>query len=350
MIAHSAKIIPLGTKILAFLIFLTLAGLFGWGCADDKKRGPDTSGIQPGLEVLRFEKDFFEADSNNLLADLPELKKKYSAFWDVFFYRILAEMPSRDTFPDSFYLDIHANPFLREVLDSVLLAYPDLSWISREMDQVMVNYRYFFRDTMPKTLISFISEYGVGACTIGADTLGIGLDMYLGSQYGGYNPQVFPAYIRAVMNRSYIVPHLAKVLAQQAVGDVTGDRMIDHLFRNGKVLYIMDQLLPGVPDSIKMEYTSRQMQWVRENETQIWSSFLTRDLLYSTRSQDYQKLVGPSPNAPHMPPEAPGQTANWIGWQIVKAYMKRYPRTTLPELAAMQNPQEFLETSRYRPR
>jgi hypothetical protein len=51
-----------------------------------------------------------------------------------------------------------------------------------------------------------------------------------------------------------------------------------------------------------------------------------------------------------MPEEAPGRTANWIGWQIVKSFMARQPETTMEELIALKDAQQLLDLARYKPR
>jgi hypothetical protein len=50
-----------------------------------------------------------------------------------------------------------------------------------------------------------------------------------------------------------------------------------------------------------------------------------------------------------MPRESPGKAANWIGWQIVKAYMERHPNTSFQQLLAIESPQMILDGSNYRP-
>jgi hypothetical protein len=50
-----------------------------------------------------------------------------------------------------------------------------------------------------------------------------------------------------------------------------------------------------------------------------------------------------------MPKAAPGRTANWLGWQMVKSYMKRFPETTFEELINMQDSQALMDQSRYKP-
>jgi len=61
-------------------------------------------------------------------------------------------------------------------------------------------------------------------------------------------------------------------------------------------------------------------------------------------------LVDHSPNSPGMPSDAPGRTANWTGWQIVKAYMKRNPKITLSQLIEETDAQQILTKAKYKPR
>ena len=122
------------------------------------------------------------------------------------------------------------------------------------------------------------------------------------------------------------------------------------MIHNGKKLYALDLLLPYTPDSVKLEVTPAQVSWLEDNELEMWAHLLKEELLYSSNWQDIRKLVDYSPHSPGMPPEAPGRSANWIGWQIVKAYMGKHPETSLPQLFALQDAQALLDESRYKPR
>jgi hypothetical protein len=98
-----------------------------------------------------------------------------------------------------------------------------------------------------------------------------------------------------------------------------------------------------------MELPAVQTQWLQENERDIWAFFLSEDLLYSEDWQKIRKYVEYSPSSPGMPPEAPGRTGTWIGWQIVRSYMKNQPETSLTDLLAQKDSQKFLQMSRYKP-
>jgi hypothetical protein len=315
-------------------------------CKSDYRSKPDVSAQKVDLQILRFENDYYGSE----IADLNLLKAKYPLFYDIYFGTIMAEFELDVALSDEDIEDLRQNPFLLELLDSCKIKFPSLEPVEKELIQALALYQHYTGDTMPKTLVTFISEYGLGAATFGDDTLGVGLDMYLGEGFSGYDPTVFPTFIRSQMKPDFIVPHVIKALCQNLIAYSPGIRMLDVMIYNGKVLYLMDLLMPDLQENMKMEYSDEQMSWVRDNEVQIWSHFINRDLLYSTRRQDYQKLVGPSPNAPNMPPEAPGQTANYIGWKIVNAYMKKNQEVSLREMLNDEDAQKILELSKYRPR
>ena len=81
----------------------------------------------------------------------------------------------------------------------------------------------------------------------------------------------------------------------------------------------------------------------------MWAYFLDENLLYSTEWQKVRKYVDYSPSSPGMPPEAPGRTANWIGWKIIESFMKRNPEVSMQELVGMMDAQELLDRSKYKP-
>ena len=141
-----------------------------------------------------------------------------------------------------------------------------------------------------------------------------------------------------------------EVLVADNLGPVTGNRMLDHIIHNGKKLYILDRLLPETPDTVIMEYTKDQLNWVAENESNIWTYFTSEELFYEIDFNKFQKYTNPSPHSPGMPPEAPGRTGNWLGWQIVERYMAENPEADIGNLIENRDAQGILEQSRYKPR
>jgi hypothetical protein len=186
---------------------------------------------------------------------------------------------------------------------------------------------------------------------LGRDTIGIGLDFFLGAQHADYQyiENLRYEYVRRTLTPEHLVNKTMRFLVQSISPEASGNRLIDIMIYNGKQLYILDQLMPYAPDSIKLGYTAAQTQWCKENEAGIWGSFLKENVVYETNFKKIAKLVTPSPNSPGMPQEAPGETGNFIGLQIVKQFMKRNPNTSLTQLLAIRDGQQILDKSKYKP-
>jgi hypothetical protein len=89
---------------------------------------------------------------------------------------------------------------------------------------------------------------------------------------------------------------------------------------------------------------------LENNELEMWAHYLDKELLYETNPGLIGKHVGPSPNAPGMPPEAPGGNANWVGMNIVEQYMERRPDLSLQDLIDEKDSQRILTESKYKPK
>ena len=330
-----------GTWLAFIIVILTSSCVF-----DKGKNIPDVSNIEVDIKIQRFEKDLMNIDTNNVFAETNALIEKYPVFMkEIYLPKILPAL--QDTNMMAMFVK---SPGIQKLYDTCIIVYDDISAIENEFSQAFRFYKYYFPDRSIPKIVSFISEYSIGTFTYDQDILGVGWDFFLGADYPYYNPSFFPKYIKRTMNKDHLVAKSIEAVATDLVGKAEGEKLLDLMITNGKILYIMDQLLPYAPDSVKLAYTPDQVQWCEANELAMWSHFLSEDLLYSAKRKDIRKLVEHSPNSPGMPDEAPGRTANWLGWQIVKSFMQRNPETSLEDLIALKDAQKILDMARYKPR
>jgi hypothetical protein len=330
------------------VFFLTTLLACGSG---NNRNSPDVSAIKVAVNIQRFDRDLFALDTSNLEAGMLKLRQQYPALWQLFAENIIHDQTNPAETPEQAVSGFIKVREVRALYDTVQEVYGDLRWLEKDLSQMFRYYKFYFPQKPVPQVATIVSEYAVDVFTYGDSLCGIGLDLFLGENYPAYNPEIFPAYIRRQFQREYISTRLAKALAQNVFGEIPpGNRLLDMMLYNGKMLYIVDCLLPEVADSMKMGYTQAQIEGCVANEAAVWARLLTQNLLYSSDFEDFKKLVTPSPNAPVVFQEAPGEVGNWMGWQIVKAYMKRYPETTMDALLKMQDAQKFLEQAKYKPR
>lgn len=338
----------------SFLISILTTFLFTACTTDETVVTPDVSDIPMEVNIKRFEQELFSLDTNNLelgmAGQVAALQKKYPAFYEVFTKKILTEemMPADEEV--AMLEDFIKHPSVRHLYDTTQVIYNDIRPLEEDLEQAFRYLKLYFPEKPTPEVVSFVSEYVVGTFTYGDSLLAIGWDFFLGEEFP-YDHRIFPQYIQRSMDRPHLVAKSIETLASNMVGPAEGKRMIDQMITNGKILYIEKLLLPTTPDSIIMEYSPQQMQWVLDNERETWSYLLREDLLYSSRTSDFQKLIGPSPTGTsQMPPESPGKVGNWLGWQIVAKFMEQNPEVTPSELLAIRDAQEILSKSKYKPR
>lgn len=332
------------------LIFGSFALILGSCTGETHTKAPDVSQISVNLQLQRFEQDLFALDTANISNALQPLADKYPDFLPFFIAEIAHDQTNPDESPLEAVQGFVSAPQVRRLYDSCQAVYADLRWLEPELKQFLRYYRYYFPNRPLPRFTTAVTEFIGDAYAVNDSLVMIGLDMFLGENFTGYNPDYFPQYLRRQFSREYIPAKVALALASRIVGPPPGEQIMDYMINNGKILYLVDMLLPATPDSIKMGYTGAQVEGCYANEQEVWARLLDMKVLYQPLNNKNQKIVMPSPSADNVFQEAPGEIGNWIGWQIVKSYMNRNPNQSFEEMLNLRNTQQFLEKAKYKPK
>jgi hypothetical protein len=324
---------------------------------NDRPKTPDVSGVQVDLKINRFDQQMAALDTNNVVAAVTALEGAFPKFSPIYFEKIIGIKDPKDSV-GKYRNEVRkflTDPTMRYMLDTINKVYPNLDAEKREIEQGLRFFKHYFPNRpLPTTIYTMPSAYNFAAVFPTEDAIAVGLDMFLGKDYTVYEALAttgqYPRFVSRTFRRDYLVDRVFELLIGDVAGEPAGNRLLDYMIENGKKLYALDCVLPTTPDSIKLNYTTEQMKGIYTNEDFTWGRILKQNLIYSTKFQDIQKLVMPAPNAPIIAEEAPGAIGNFIGWQIVKQYMKRHPETTLEALMKMKDAQKLLDDSKYKPK
>ncbi len=331
-----------------------LSSLFS--CQSEAPRQvPDVSHIEADTPIRRFEQSLFQLDTAQMEKSLESLTAAYPELAPIYLYQLLgADQPQvAPDGPGPYLKGFLSHEPLQALYDTIQLRYADFSPYKASFDEAFRYFQHYFPEEPLPTVTTLVSEFAIAAFVYGENDLAVSLDYFLGPTYPyqqlNPNDPAFSSYLARTFTPEHLVSKTVQALINGLAAPPREQRLLDLMLMNGRKLYVLDQLLPYTPDSIKLEITGAQTEWLSANELEMWAYLLKEDLIYDTDWQRIRKLVDYSPHSPGMPPEAPGRTANWLGWQIVKAYMKRHPETTLPELLGMTDAQALLDASRYKP-
>lgn len=336
------------------LLSLLALSIFIISCKQSS--APDVSDIHADFEIIRTDVELKNVHSK---ASLDSIYQKHPAFYSLFFNEITGMNTSKN--PDTMYADLQEFMSDSMIISTYNLTdrkYNSLQDLHKDLESLFKYLQYYFpnRFEVPN-IYTLISGFGYQTFIFEdekqRDAIGIGLDMFLSPEipYKKIFPDNtnFSDYLTRSWSKPFIVKKVADLYLEEINGESPGHRLLDYMIHNGKGLYITSLLLPEKNDTIIHEYTKEQMDWCYANELQMWSFFLDQKLFYESNFKKIGKYIFPAPKSPDMPDAAPGRTGNFIGYQIVKAYMNRYPETTIEELIRMTDSQQFLEKSKYKP-
>jgi hypothetical protein len=307
------------------------------------------SGITDEVEIIRFEQELISWGTTPTWDQLNSLREEHPDFTDLFTDHIirLGVLDDEETV-EGIHLFLN-DTMISSVYRIVEERFSDFYPVQRKLVEAFKHYRYYFPEKPMPSVYTCISGFNESAF-VAEGLIGISLDKYLGINTAYYSLLAFPRYKQRKMIAEMIPSDVMYVWAmgEFEIGE-NATTLLDHIIYEGKLLYFMEAMMPTAHDSLLTGFTAKQVDWCRKNETQMWTFLIEREMLYSSRSMDIVRYINDGPQTNSFPPESPGRTGAWIGWQIIKKYMKRNPEVTLPELMANKNYQEILNASAYLP-
>lgn len=313
------------------------------------KQLPDVSGVAVTLTTQRFEKDFFATDTLQLNASMDRLVQKYPGFAQDFLFNILG------TTPDQAPRDVPA--FLRSyqsVYANTDALFGDLQQISNQVKQGFRYVHYYFPNyKLPGKLISFIGPIDSYGCILTQDAVAVGLQLFLGKDHPIYAREqgqaMYPSFISRRFDKAYIpVNVLRNIIDDMYPPQNPGKPLVEQMVEAGKKLYLLDQFLPELSDTLKTGYTKAQLEACYKNERNIWSMFMVNELLYKSDPQVTRDYMVDGPMTQLLGEGSPGNIGQFTGWQIVKKWMEKNKQASLKDLME-KDPARLFEESKYKP-
>jgi len=302
------------------------------------------------VEIVRFDRALLNVNESTVGQDIRVLYDEYPVFMPLWVEDILG-IPSWDTaileqqlpkfLEDTLYGFKQTNALEREL-------FADISDIQKPLNKAFTRIHWLYPEMEIPTLYLFISGF-VTPIFMEDDLIGIGADMYLGSDYEYYNRVVYE-YQKQTMRKECIpVDVVSAYLFRTLPYTSTKSRLLDQMIYRGKVMYLTAQLFDDLPGYEVMGWTKDQWKWCERNEEAIWHLVMDKRDLFKTESLVLTSYLNDGPFTSEVSQDSPGRLGIWMGWRIVESYMEHNEEVTLQELMAEPDAQKILEDSYYKP-
>lgn len=291
-------------KFLKIILFFCVI----WSCAKENKIQKEIAAIPVEIGIERFDRIFADVTVENL----EDVKQRYPFLF-----------PEKEH--DSVWIQKTKDTIQLEINSEVEKAFSNFSTEQEQLKSLLQHIKYYFPEVTVPRVITVTSNVDYQRKVIVSDNLLIiSLDTYLGADHHFY--EGIQAYLKNRFVKSQILPDVATMYARQLV-ELPRDRtFLANMIYYGKELYLKELFLPNFSDGEKMAYTEEQLLWAEENEEEIWRYFIDKQLLYSTETELLPRFLYPGPFSKfyleEIDQEAPDRIGQYIGWKIVRAYMK----------------------------
>ena len=315
-----------------FLVFLIVLFSF-YGCNTRQVKKVDVSNIAVNFKVKRFDIDFYSAGPENLQA----LKIAYPYFF-----------PRSVT--DSLALSKIDNGAEQELFKETQKVYKDFAPIKEQLTALLKHLKFYNPKFISPDIVTMLTNIDYNSRVLYADSLLIiSLDVYLGGNHKFYAD--FPAYIKENNTKEHLIVDVAAAFIAKQLPRAQERSFIAKMIYEGKKMYLLDCYLPSVPDKVKSGHEEGKLNWAVTNEEQVWSYFIEKELLFSTDQNLNKRFIDPAPFSKFYREQdhlSPGSIGVWVGWQIVRSYMK-HNDVSLQDLLKI-NELDLFTKSKYKPR
>lgn len=180
------------------------------------------------------------------------------------------------------------------------------------------------------------------------EILVIGLDWFLGPTYKYALPEHVPQYIARRYIWQNIPVFIAEYIGNRYNAFNTADKtVLNEMIGYAKTYYFAQSVVPCLPDSVVLGYTTSQMQYIAQNKEAIWKHYLDKQVFFNTTREFRRDYVEESPFTLPISQECPGGVARWTALRMLKKYVEK-KKLSLPQVMQLQDPKEILEKSGYK--
>ncbi|MCU0390097.1 MAG: gliding motility lipoprotein GldB [Thermoflexibacter sp.] len=328
--------------LISFLLLFFL--LYACGTSQEQlEQLPDLSNINFKLKIHRLDK---EIPHFNNYEEAYAFVKQYPDFANRY-------LPFPDSIQANELYRLSQSPYIDTLSAEVKAHFGEMQDIHNQLETALKVVKYYYPDFKIPQVYTLITGFA-NDLYVDSTMIVIGLDYFLGknTRYSirNHRGERLPEYMTDRYQKNYIVPSVMLLLAQQFnEKDEMDKTLLAEMIAWGKTYEFAKMTIPDVPDSVIISYTSEGIQKSFDNQDLLWAHFVEKNLFFEKSFAVLNRYTGERPFTSEIGDDCPGRIGRWVGWQIVRSYLKNNPSIDLPKLMVEKNAPSIFQKSKYRP-
>lgn len=307
----------------------------------------DVSNVEYDLELERFDQEMFAVKSVEEMEVVnASLIEKGGELYEFYVHEMLHSGSVYDDSAAHYLYYFVTDSTMKMTVEDIDAQFSNFESKHEAMTDMFKHLKYHLPEApLPNKVITYNSAFNYGVISTN-DQIGLGLDMYLGQ----YNPIIaelgFPVYMKEKMMEDYLLADVAHSWIATNILDPPGDTFLSKMIYYGKLIYLIDAMMPDQEDHLKIRYSADEYDFSLASEDDIWQFLLDMEWVYSTDMKVSLRFFEESPTTVGIE-GSPGRIGQFMGWRMVQQYMEKNEDVTVQELINEQTESKFLKT--YKP-
>jgi len=332
----------------SYFVIIPLVTAILFSCGNKSRFQIDEKSETQSLQIIRFDSLLLTVDTSNLAASVKRYYSDHPEFLPYFAEQIMGANPNDTAEVTRLIALFRSNREFTKVNADVQKTFANTDSIQSNIAKAYQYINHYFPAIKTPPIYFFVSGFN-RSIILEDDFVGIGLDLYLGSNYPKY-ADISYQYMLYNMRPVSIAPDLiSALLFKHFQFDGNQERLLENMLYRGKIMYVLSVLMPDIAPNDIMGYTRFQWEWCRKYEDKIWNTIVGQKDIYSSDQLLINKYLNDAPFTATVSQESPGRLGTWVGWQIIQQYMDKNPDVTLQSLMKDFNYQLILNKSEYQP-
>lgn len=338
-------------KILIKLFQVFLFVFFFWaivGCTSNDF-DIDVSKIEINNKWVRFDSLIFENHPDSVAMNAAQLVNQYPQFAPLYFTNVIkvGNIQTRE-FHNLFTLFL-VEYDIRKAYEKSKEVFKNFKTQKKLFNNALRRYHYYYPQVKIPDIYLMISGFNQSV-VVDEGIIAIAIDKFLGENTRFYQQLQIARFLQKRMTLEAMPFEVIRGwLSTEFAFNDSVPTLVSHMIHHGKLLYMMDALFPKSKDFEKIGYAPTDITWCEKSEKDVWLYMMDKKVLFDTNPMLIRKFVEEAPFTTPFSKDSPGRVGQWIGWQIVKSYMKKNNRVTLQQLMQNNNYHEILMQSGYNP-
>lgn len=302
-----------------------------FSCANDPL-DISTEGVAVNINFIDVDERMKDLNATNAVEFYEKQKRELG---ELFIYEVTNNLQAyNDSVIPMMLVDFYNSPYIKTIEKEKSKVFDNKDPYETEINDGFLHLKAHFPEKATPEKILWMNMIFAGIDFSEKD-MSIGLEKYLDSTHAIIDDipsdQMY-GWQKEGMSEVYLTRDVIQNWLQKEYFVEIDGTLAEHIIQAGKILYLVEAAFPEKEDNLILRYTPEDIEWATENEGNFWKYLVEQKLLFENNPRDKSNMLNDGPFTIGLDQASPSRMGQFLGWKMVKGYMKQNDKLSLQEL------------------